>query len=324
MASCHKRPHPAQERLTAMWPNPRIPFQMSSDRPRLAPLNGKPLMINPVVAIEYWPFDRPMPRGILPAPHGRPSEPPDLANYSWVEYGMRCGLPRIFEVLSSRGIKASAWMNAQCADVYASAAERAVRAGWDFVGHGWFQRSLKEVDDEEAEVRASICRLERLTGKRVRGWFGAGGGETSQTPEVLKRCGIEFTHDWLLDDLPCWMTTAAGPLLCLPYTWEINDVPMWAVQGQSSDEILKRLSATLAVLEREIDANPRVLSIGLHPHIAGVPHRVYYLEKALEMLLRPTDTIFVTSGEIADWFIAADKTGLADLEAALKVRPGAA
>jgi hypothetical protein len=44
-------------------------------------------------------------------------------------------------------------------------------------------------------------------------------------------CGIEFTHDWLLDDLPCWMTTAEGPLLCLPYTWEINDVPMWACRG---------------------------------------------------------------------------------------------
>ena len=60
------------------------------------------------------------------------------ANYSWVEYGMRCGLPRLFDVLGSRGIKASAWMNAQCADVYASAAERAASAGWDFVGHSWF------------------------------------------------------------------------------------------------------------------------------------------------------------------------------------------
>ena len=30
-----------------MWPNPRIPYQMSGDRPRLAPLNGKPLMVNP-------------------------------------------------------------------------------------------------------------------------------------------------------------------------------------------------------------------------------------------------------------------------------------
>ena len=303
-----------------MWPNPRIPYVMSSERPRYRPLDGRPLMVNPVVAIEYWPFDRPMPRGILPAPHGRPSEPPDVANYSWVEYGMRCGLPRIFDVLDRRGIKASAWMNAQCADVYPQAAEQAARLGWDFVGHSWFQRSLKEVEDEEAEVRRSLERLERLTGKRVRGWFGAGGGESMRTPEVLKRAGLEYTHDWLLDDLPCWMTTAEGPLLALPYTWEINDVPMWAVQGQSSDELLKRLEATLAVLERELEQNPRVLSIGLHPHIAGVPHRVYYLEKALDMLQRRPDTVFVTSDRIADWFCEVDGTGRQQLEAALARR----
>jgi len=75
------------------------------------------------------------------------------------------------------------------------------------------------------------------------------------------------------------------------------------------------------VLERELEQNPRVLSIGLHPHIAGVPHRLYYLEKALDMLMNRSDTVFVTSGEIADWFVAADKRGLADLDAALKGRP---
>ena len=76
-------------------------------------------------------------------------------------------------------------------------------------------------------------------------------------------------------------------------------------------------------LERELEQNPRVLSIGLHPHLAGVPHRLYYLEQALDMLMRRDDTIFVTSGEIADWFLATDKTGPGDLEAALKVRQAA-
>jgi hypothetical protein len=89
---------------------------------------------------------------------------------------------------------------------------------------------------------------------------------------------------------------------------------------QSSDELIKRLSATLSVLERELETNPRVLSIGLHPHIAGVPHRIYYLEKAFDMLMSRSDTVFVTSGEIADWFTAVDKTGRADLEAALNTR----
>lgn len=262
-----------------------------------------------------------MPRGILPAPHGKVSAPPDIANYSWVEYGMRCGMPRLFDLFGRRAIKATAFMNAQCADVYAAAAEQAVAAGWDFVGHCWFQRSLKDAEDETAEIQRSLQRLEKLTGKPVRGWFGAGGGETPQTPEVLKRAGIEFTHDWLVDDLPCWMRTEAGPLLCLPYSWEINDVPMWVVQSQSSDEFLKRLEATLAVLERELDTNPRVLTLALHPHVVGVPHRMHYLEKAVDLLMRRSDTAFVTSGEIADWFVSADKTGRAELEEAMRALP---
>jgi len=171
-----------------MWPNPRIPFEMASERPPVAAPGGKPIIVNVVVAIEYWPFDRPMPRGILPAPHGKPSEPPDVANYSWVEYGLRCGMPRLFDVLGRRGIKASAWMNAQCADVYPQVAEQAAKADWDFVGHSWFQRSLKEAEDEEAEVRRCLARLHQLTGKRVRGWFGAdAGGPEAGRPRLHAR-----------------------------------------------------------------------------------------------------------------------------------------
>jgi hypothetical protein len=36
------------------------------------------------------------------------------------------------------------------------------------------------------------------------------------------------------------------------------------------------------------------------------------------LLARRRDTIFVTSSEIAEWFLAADKTGLDDLEAAIR------
>lgn len=292
-----------------MQSNPRIPFELSTDRRRLEPLDGKPLMINVVVNIEHWPFDRPMPRGILPPPHGAQFAPPDLPNFSWVEYGMRSGMPRLLDILGQRGIKATAFFNAQVADVYPSLAKQVLDAGWEFVGHGWFQRSLKQVDDEESEIRMCLARLEQLTGKKTRGWFGAGGAETDNTPDILKQCGLDFTHDWLVDDLPCWLRTEHGPLIALPYTWELNDVPIWVVQGQSSDELLKRLDVTLKVLERELAVQPRVLTLGLHPHIVGVPHRAYYIEKALDVLAVRRDTVFVTSCQIADWFIEADGTG---------------
>jgi peptidoglycan/xylan/chitin deacetylase (PgdA/CDA1 family) len=210
-------------------------------------------------------------------------------------------------MLARRGIRATTFFNAQVADIYPSLTEEVLAAGWEFVGHGWFQRSLKHVENEEAEIRRCLERLERVTGKRTRGWFGAGGAETDATPDVLKAAGVEFTHDWVIDDLPCWITTKHGPLLSLPYTWELNDVPIWVVQSQSSDEMLRRLEATLAVIEREIETQPRIITFGLHPHIIGVPHRVYYMEKALDLLQARSDTVFLTSSEIADWFIAADR-----------------
>jgi hypothetical protein len=106
----------------------------------------------------------------------------------------------------------------------------------------------------------------------------------------------------------------------LPYTFELNDVPIWAVQYQAGDELLRRLEATLSVFERESQHQPRVLTLALHPHLVGVPHRAYYLEKAFDLLMQRSDTVFVTSSAIADWYLSADKTGLADLEAALKAK----
>jgi allantoinase len=286
--------------------NPRVPYQMSSERARLAPLNGKPLMVHVVMNVEYWPFDQPMPRGVIPPPHGRPGPVPDVGNYSWVEYGMRVGMPRVMQILAARGIRASTFMNAQCADVYPSCADAMLKADWEFVGHGWFQKSLATEDNEIEVIEKSLARLEQLTGKRTRGWFGPGVGETAHTPDLLKQRGIEWLSDWMVDDLPTWMKTRHGPMIAMPYTMELNDVPIWVVQGQSSDELLLRLQATLETFDHELASNPKVLTLGLHPHLVGVPHRASYFAKCLDLLLARNDTVFVTGSDIADWFVKED------------------
>jgi len=305
-----------------VWPNPRIPYRLASQRPRLAPLDGKPLMVHLAVNIEYWPFDRPMPRGIIPAPHGAASTPPDVPNYAWVEYGMRCGMPRILRLLADRGLPASAFINAQVFDVYPALGAAVVDAGWELVGHGWFQQSLKQAEDEAEVIRSSLARLQAVAGKRPRAWLGPGLAETADTPDILKAEGIEFLHDWVLDDLPVWLRTRQGPMVGLPYTFELNDVPLYVIQNQTSGEILSRLKATLAVFQRELEDNPRVLTLALHPHVIGVPHLVHYFELALDLLAGRDDTVFVTSSTLGDWFVAADGSGGAEV-AAFNERPPA-
>ncbi|SIT13335.1 Polysaccharide deacetylase [Roseivivax lentus] len=294
-----------------MQSNPRIPFQLSSDRAPLTGPGGKNLIVHIVMNIEYWPIERAMPRGIIPAPHGATPAPPDVPNFSWVEYGLRCGMPRILDMLDRKGLPCSAFLNAQVADVYPTLMDAVMGAGWELVGHGFFQQSLKQAEDEADVIRRCLDRLEQAGGARPRAWLGPGLGETEHTPDILKSEGIEFLHDWVLDDLPTWMKTKHGPLMALPYSFELNDVPVYAIQQGSTDEYLKRVEATLAVFERELKSQPRVMTLALHPHIIGVPHIAHYFEAALELLTARDDTVFLTSSGIGDWYAEADPDGAA-------------
>jgi peptidoglycan/xylan/chitin deacetylase (PgdA/CDA1 family) len=281
---------------------------MASERPRLEPLDGKPLMIHVVVNLEVWPFDRPMPRAILQHPHGK-SPMPDIANFSWVEYGLRTGVTRLERIFRARGLPVTNMMNAALPDYYPACAALAMAAGWELCGHGMFQRSLLYEDNEEAVIQESMDRLERFCGHRPRGWLGPGYGESLATPDVLKRNGIEYIHDWMVDDTPCWMRTAHGPLLALPYALDLNDVMIFALERHSADEYYKRFKDSAEYFASEPGRPPRILTMALHPHIIAVPYRLAMFERTIDMLLDRDDTIFVTGGRIADWYIAQDGAG---------------
>ena len=90
--------------MTQPQPNPRIPFALSTDLPKLPPFRGKRIVVNLAVNVEYWPFDRPMPRAVLPPPHGAQGPVPDVPNFTWVEYGLRAGMPRLLELCRHFGV----------------------------------------------------------------------------------------------------------------------------------------------------------------------------------------------------------------------------
>lgn len=297
-----------------MWPNPRIPYAPADARPRLEPPGGRPLIVHVAVNVEVWPFDRPMPRGVLPPPHGRPSTPPDVPNWAWAEYGLRAGMPRILRLLRERGIRASAFLNAAVADLYPALMDAILAAGWELVGHGWVQRALKEEEDEEAVIRRSLERLRALG--PVRAWLGPGLAETDATPDILRRHGVEFLHDWCVDDLPVWMRTAHGPMLAMPYAFALNDVPMHVIDRACADEWERRVEASVAVLAEEARRQPRVMTLALHPHVIGVPYLFHRLQRSIAMLADRPDTVFMTSSEIGDWFIAAEGSAGAALAGA--------
>ena len=284
-----------------MTTNPRIPYVLASDQPSLAAPRGKPLIVHVVVNVENWRFDQPMPRKLLTAPHGIETVP-DVPNFAWAEYGMRCGMPRLLRAMGERNLPASCTLNAAVIETYPRLAEAILEAGWELVGHGLHQKSM-QAETLEAEVIAeAVERLRAFSGKRPQGWLGPGLKETSDTIDILAAHGLRYCADWVLDDLPVWMRTVHGPMIAMPYSLELNDSVTHAIQHRPSDELLARLDATLETFQVELANNPRVLTLGLHPHLMGVPHRFPTLLRMLDRLLGRDDVIFMTGAEIADWF----------------------
>ena len=48
----------------------------------------------------------------------------------------------------------------------------------------------------------------------------------------------------------------------------------------------------------------RVMTIALHPHVIGVPHRMESFTAAIEELAAHPEVAFATSSEIGDWYAA--------------------
>src|SRR5258706_107432 len=78
---------------------------------------------------------------------------------------------------------------------------------------------------EEADelIRDTAATLERHTGKKLKGMFGPSGSITPNTMGLMAEEGLIYSADWYVDDQPFPIDVDAGRLVCVPYTWELND-----------------------------------------------------------------------------------------------------
>lgn len=121
-----------------------------------------------------------------------------------------------------------------------------------------------------------------------------------------REAGVEYVCQWVIDDLPTWLHTKHGRMMAMPYGLELNDSVVYAIEKHSSTEMKLRVEQTIRTFEREIERErqPRVLTLPVHPHLTGVPHRIGFFGEILDTLLARSDTVFMAGSQIADWYAA--------------------
>jgi allantoinase len=279
----------------------RIPYQAIVDRPKLALPGNKRIAVWVILNVEEWRIERNMPRTVLPPPMGQPLLP-DVANWSWHEYGMRSGFWRQFDALTKRGIPTTLAINGNVVKSYPRIAAAAREAGFEFMGHGYLQGPMHKVENQDDAIRRTVENIAAFTGKAPRSWESPGLTETEETLDLLRKHGIEYVADWVIDDLPQEIDTPHGVITTIPYTVETNDITVFALQQHESDVFLKRGKDHFDRLYQEGADNARVMAISLHPYITGVPHRIRYLEELLDYVIGHDGTLMMTASELGDWY----------------------
>jgi peptidoglycan/xylan/chitin deacetylase (PgdA/CDA1 family) len=289
-----------------MRPEKRLAYTAAIDRPRVELPGGKKIAVWPVVNVEHWLIDNPMPRQVLSPPTGA-ALLPDVANWGWHEYGMRVGFWRFAELFSRLGIRPTLSVNGSVCTAYPRVAGAARDAGWEFMGHGFVQVPTHRVEDQRGMIRQTVETIRGYTGEAVVGWLGPGLTETLDTPDLLAEAGIRYIADFVVDDLPTRLQTAHGPVLTMPYSVELNDIPIAMIQHHGSEElaIRARLQAK-RLIEEASSPGPlggaKVMCIAIHPYITGVPHRIGGLVALMEELAANPDVVFMQGREIAEWY----------------------
>jgi peptidoglycan/xylan/chitin deacetylase (PgdA/CDA1 family) len=283
-------------------PLERLSYSPINARPKLTLPGGARLAVWVIVNVEEWDIDQTMPRTVITPPAGG-APMPDIPNWAWHEYGNRVGFWRMLDLFDRFRLPATLAINGCAIDAYRPIAEAAQQRGWEFIGHGYTQRSMQKVPDEAADIAATTQAIAGFTGRRPRGWLGPGLTETWNTPDLLKAAGYDYVCDWVLDDQPVWLKTTSQPILNIPYTQECNDVAMMLIQHHKASEYRDRALDQFEQLYADAKDSARIMALVLHPYIMGAPHRLRYFREVIETITARGDVAFMTGSGIADWFL---------------------
>jgi allantoinase len=228
-----------------------------------------------------------------------PGPMPDIRNHSRRDYGNRVGVWRLMETLAKHDVKGTVALNGEVGKYYPRIMEEAVRLDWELMGHGLTNsRLLTEMQPDEEEATINEVRsIIESHGRKMMGWLGPGLSETWHTLDFLKKAGCSYLADWVNDDLPYRMNNG---LYSIPYSIELNDMPLFNMPSIANDEFLKRICDAFDTLYEEGAQGGRVMGLALHPFLIGTPGRIKVLDKALAYMRSHDQVWFARGAEIIE------------------------
>jgi peptidoglycan/xylan/chitin deacetylase (PgdA/CDA1 family) len=150
-------------------------------------------------------------------------------------------------------------------------------------------------------MQAAIRSIEHTCGERPRGWYCRYGPSVNTRELVVEEGGFRYDADAYNDDLPYFVEVKGHRHLVVPYTIVYNDMRYALSQGYSEPhDFFETCRQGFDYLWEEGAEHPRMMSIGLHPRLAGQPGRTAALRDFIDHALGRGEVWFARRIDIAE------------------------
>jgi peptidoglycan-N-acetylglucosamine deacetylase len=241
------------------------------------------------------------------------------------EFGL-VGAERILALLAHNDIRSTWCIPGVIIDTHGDACRSVVEAGHEVAHHGYSHvppASLPPEKEESEMIRAGDC-IERLTGRRPRGYRSPAWDLSPVTIDLLLKHGFGYDSSMMGNDhTPYFARQGDQPqvdqpfvfgretrLVELPISWTLDDHPHFEfVRGQNfvmpglmnAEGVLRNWLDDFLYMTRTTDWG--ILTYTCHPYVIGRGHRMLMLERLIEGL-REMGAVFLAMEEAVDEFLA--------------------
>ena len=274
-------------------------------RPPIQWPGGKRLAVWIVPNIEFYEYTPPP--AIGRETWDRVPSHPDVREYGFRDYGNRVGLWRMDEVLAAYPVRPTVSLNLALLDHFPEIAQLIRARQWAVMSHGIYNtRFLYGMDEaqERAFYRDNIDSLRRHTGLALQGILTPAITNTARTPSLIAEAGLSYHADWVHDDVPVPIIVPGRRLISMPYTYDLNDAPLWDGRPYGGRYFVDACKAAFDRLYSESAQGGRVFCIALHPYQIGQPHHVGHLREILDHVCAQPGVWHATGDEIASHYLA--------------------
>ena len=234
------------------------------------------------IAFEAWsdgkgpaigPMGNPLPAGHF-----------DTNALSFGTYGPIRGIWRLLGSLAHHKIKAGVMVSGVLAERYPETVKAIAAAGHDIIAHAYGQEIIP-VMLAEATERDHIAKvtqlLKKTTGTAPAGWMSPRGTPSPTTAQLLAEAGYLWHGDAMDDDLPYIQDFSGRSIVAMPFTMEVNDMPLYMRYGDPPSQYVEMFERTLTRL-RQREKGAVLLDATAHAHVFGRPLGTWAYEAAMK------------------------------------------